>query len=146
MTRFALPPLPSPQALARPWRHLVQRLPTQPPSWLAARALDAALWPRLDADQRVLLAGRCIEIAMADTGLRVRLRLGPRAFAVPPAHEVPVVRIRARGSALHALLRGEQDADRLFFEQALVMEGDTEFALAIKNTLDAIGPLWPRRR
>jgi hypothetical protein len=31
---------------------------------------------------------------------------------------------------------------RLFFERALVMEGDTEFGLMIKNTLDAIGPLW----
>jgi len=26
-----------------------------------------------------------------------------------------------------------------------VMEGDTEFGLMIKNTLDAIGPLWPPR-
>ena len=40
------------------------------------------------------------------------------------------------------LLRGEDDADRLFFERALVMEGDTEMGLVLKNTLDAIGPLW----
>jgi predicted lipid carrier protein YhbT len=39
------------------------------------------------------------------------------------------------------LLRGEDDADRLFFERALVMEGDTEMGLVLKNTLDAIGPL-----
>ena len=44
--------------------------------------------------------------------------------------------------ALWRLLRGEDDADRLFFERALVMEGDTEFGLVLKNTLDAIGPLW----
>jgi predicted lipid carrier protein YhbT len=24
------------------------------------------------------------------------------------------------------------------------MEGDTELGLVLKNTLDAIGPLWPR--
>ncbi|MBS0304919.1 MAG: hypothetical protein JSR43_05995, partial [Proteobacteria bacterium] len=34
------------------------------------------------------------------------------------------------------------DADRLFFDRALVMEGDTELGLVLKNTLDAIGPLW----
>ena len=34
------------------------------------------------------------------------------------------------------------DADRLFFERALVMEGDPEMGLVLKNTLDAIGPLW----
>ena len=38
--------------------------------------------------------------------------------------------------------RGDDDADRLFFERALVMEGDTEMGLVLKNTLDAIGPLW----
>jgi O2-independent ubiquinone biosynthesis accessory factor UbiT len=26
-----------------------------------------------------------------------------------------------------------------------VMEGDTEYGLILKNTLDAIGPLWPPR-
>ena len=25
------------------------------------------------------------------------------------------------------------------------MEGDTELGLMLKNTLDAIGPLWPRQ-
>ena len=33
-------------------------------------------------------------------------------------------------------------ADRLFFERALVMEGDTEMGLVLKNTLDAMGPLF----
>ena len=40
------------------------------------------------------------------------------------------------------LLRGEDDADRLFFEPALAMESDTEMGRVPKNTLDAIGPLW----
>ena len=57
----------------------------------------------------------------------------------------PVLVIRARSAALLRLVRGQDDADRLFFERALVMEGDTEFGLMIKNTLDAIGPLWPPR-
>ena len=74
------------QGPARQLRGLVRRLPTEPPSFVAARLLDRLLWPR-----------------------------------------------------------GQDDADRLFFERALVMEGDTEFGLMIKNTLDAIGPLWPPR-
>ncbi|MCB1983710.1 MAG: SCP2 sterol-binding domain-containing protein, partial [Rhodoferax sp.] len=54
----------------------------------------------------------------------------------------PAVKVRAQAAALWRLVRGEDDADRLFFERALVMEGDTEFGLVLKNTLDAIGPLW----
>jgi hypothetical protein len=44
--------------------------------------------------------------------------------------------------ALWGLARGQSDADRLFFERRLVIEGDTEYGLILKNTLDAIGPLW----
>lgn len=53
-----------------------------------------------------------------------------------------MLRIAAAGPSYWRLLSGRDDADRLFFERALVMEGDTEMGLVLKNTLDAIGPLW----
>lgn len=129
-------------APARRLRDVVRRLPTEPPSFVVARALDRLLWPRLDTTQRTLLAGRGVEVEVLELGLRVRLRLGPRGFELARRGEAPAVCIRATALALWQLLRGEQDADRLFFEQALVMEGDTEFGLVLKNTLDALGPLW----
>ena len=132
------------RAPAQRLRSLVQRLPTEPPSFVAARLLDRLLWPRLDADQRQMLAGRSIEVDLIEPGVRLRLRLGQRGFEVAPPGP-PVLVIRARTAALLRLVRGQDDADRLFFECALVMEGDTEFGLMIKNTLDAIGPLWPPR-
>ena len=92
--------------------------------------------------QRTLLRHRCIEIESVETAVRVRLVLGERGFEVARAGLAPVVVIRAQTAALLRLARGEDDADRLFFERRLVMEGDTEFALLLKNTLDAIGPLW----
>lgn len=58
----------------------------------------------------------------------------------------PVVVIRAQTAALLRLVRGEDDADSLFFERSLVIDGDTEFALLLKNSLDAIGPLWAASR
>lgn len=139
----------SPQdGLAQPVRRLarlisrgVRRLPTQPPSFVAARMLDRVLWPRLDEASRVALARRVVEVEVTELGVRVRLRLGPRGFEVAPSGAAPALVIRARGSALWRLVRGEDDADRLFFERALVMEGDTEFGVALKNVLDAIGPL-----
>ncbi|MDO8419765.1 MAG: SCP2 sterol-binding domain-containing protein [Rubrivivax sp.] len=137
------PELPWPlQAVAQRLRGIVRRLPVGPPSFVAARLLDRLLWPRLDATQRTLLKQRCIEIETLETGLRVRLVLGDRGFEVARAGVAPVVVIRAQTAALLRLARGEDDADRLFFERLLVMEGDTEFALLLKNTLDAIGPLW----
>lgn len=124
-------------------RALLRRLPLQPPSFVAARALDRLLLPRLDAEQRRLLAGRVVELELLEPGLRVRLLLGPSGFMPAAGGTQPAVTVRARSLALWRLLRGEEDADRLFFERALVMEGDTEYGLMLKNTLDAIGPLLP---
>lgn len=139
----AVPVLPGPlAAAARHLRALVRRLPTEPPSFLLARVLDRQLLPRLDASQRAQLAHRCVEVEAVEPGLRVRLRLGHRGFEVAGAREPPAVVIRAQALGLWRLLRGDDDADRLFFDRALVMEGDTEFGLVLKNTLDAIGPLW----
>ena len=135
--------LPAPLAAAvQRLRAVVRRLPVQPPSFVAARLLDRLLWPRLDAEQRRLLAERCVEVEVVEAGLRVRLRLGARGFEVAPAGDTPVLVVRAQAGALVKLLRGQEDADRLFFDRALVMEGDTEYGLMLKNTLDAIGPLW----
>lgn len=139
----ALPVLPPMlRAAGQRLRGLVRSLPVQPPSFVVARALDRLLWPRLDAEQRRLLSARCVEVEVVEPGLRVRLVLGPQGFRVAPNGQAPAVVIRAQALALWRLLRGEDDADRLFFDRALVMEGDTEFALILKNTLDAIGPLW----
>jgi predicted lipid carrier protein YhbT len=127
-------------------RALVRRLPTQPPSFVAARVLDRLLLPRLDAGTRQALAQRTVEVELVETGVRVRLQLSPQGFRVAPSRDEPAVRIRARTDALWRLARGEDDADRLFFEGQLVMEGDTEYGLILKNTLDAIGPLWGGHR
>ena len=125
-------------------RSLVQRLPVAPPSFLAARVLDRVLLPRWPADARRALAQRCVELVVTDFGLRVRLQLTSDGFAPARDQGEPALRISADGASYLRLLRGEDDPDRMFFERVLVMEGDTELGLVLKNTLDAIGPLWPR--
>lgn len=123
-------------------RPVVERLPPQPPARLLAAALDRWMLPRLDAEARPLLTGRCVEIGVSDFGLRLRLVLERDGFRpAPPALPVEL-RIVAGATTFWRLLRGIDDADRLFFERALLMEGDTELGLVLKNALDAIGPLW----
>lgn len=124
-------------------RPLVERLPMQPPAIALAAALNRWLHPRLPADAQQALSNRCVEIAVTDLGLRLRLQLDQRGFGLASANAPVALRIAAAASAYWRLLSGKDDADRLFFERALVMEGDTEMGLVLKNTLDAIGPLWP---
>jgi predicted lipid carrier protein YhbT len=125
-------------------RGVVERLPPEPPSFVLARALDRALLPRLDRDTRAALAQRVVEIRVVDLGLRLRLCLTATGFAVAARAAPPALRIAAPAAALHALASGREDADTLFFERKLVMQGDTDYALRLKNTLDAIGPIDPR--
>ncbi|AKJ31065.1 ubiquinone anaerobic biosynthesis accessory factor UbiT [Caldimonas brevitalea] len=121
---------------------LVQRLPMQPPAVALALALNRWLLPRLPQDMRAALSGHTVEVAVLDLGLRLRLQLSSHGFGVAPRGAQPALRIAAAVPAYWRLLCGTDDADRLFFERALVMEGDTELGLVLKNTLDAIGPLW----
>jgi O2-independent ubiquinone biosynthesis accessory factor UbiT len=122
----------------------ISHLPVAPPSMLVARLLDRLLWPRLPADARVALRDHCVELCVTDLGLRMRLRLTDIGFSHATERGVPDLRIAAPSRSFMRLLRGDDDPDRLFFEKALVMEGDTELGLVLKNTLDAIGPIWPR--
>lgn len=135
-----LPPLPA--ALPARLRPLLSRLPMRPPSQALALALNRLLLPRLPADVRGLLSGPVVKIDVLDLGLSLDLVLEAHGFRGVPAGAPPALRIAADLASYWRLLRGRDDADRLFFERALVMEGDTELGLVLKNTLDAIGPLW----
>lgn len=123
-------------------RPLVVKLPMHPPALALAAALNRWLLPQLPADARQVLSHRCVEIVITDLGLALRLQLTPRGFGLAEAHTPADLRITAAAPTYWLLLRGQDDADRLFFDRSLVMEGDTELGLVLKNTLDAIGPLW----
>ncbi|MBX3622613.1 MAG: SCP2 sterol-binding domain-containing protein [Rhizobacter sp.] len=129
-------------SLPEPVRRFVAALPTEPPSFVLARVLDRVLWPHLDADVRQRLLDRAVELRVEDLGVVARVKVGPAGFRVASGQAAAAVRIGATLDTYLRLARGDDDADRLFFERALLMEGDTETALIIKNTLDAIGPLW----
>jgi predicted lipid carrier protein YhbT len=138
----SLPPLPPPPEAVR---RFIETLPPQPPSLLLALALNRLLLPKLDSDARAALGSRCVEVQVSDFGVRFLLELGPRGFAPVTGRTAPALRLKAPAAVYWRLAQGEDDADTLFFERKLVMEGDTELGLWLKNTLDAIGPLLPDR-
>jgi len=137
-TTFSFPALPDAV------RAFVARLPIQPPSLLLAAALNRMLYPRLPPDAAQHLADGTVEIDVRDLGVRCRVMLHGGRFRSVPDRGPVTLRIAADAASYLRLLRGDEDADRLFFERALVMEGDTEYGLLLKNTLDAIGPLLTR--
>ena len=80
--------------------------------------------------------GRTLELQVADGGPAVTLGLWRgRLRLVEGTGEA---RIRGSWAAFRSLLQGSQDADQLFFQRALVLEGDTELGLGVRNLLDSL--------
>jgi predicted lipid carrier protein YhbT len=100
------------------------------------RKLPAELFERLDGH----------EVAIDVKGTRVGLsfRIRGRHFVPMRPSGTPHLRFRASARDFALLAAREEDADTLFFNRRLVVEGDTEAALLVKNTLDALE--FPRTR
>lgn len=138
--------------LPAPVRHVLSRLPARPGAWLFTLGLNAVLAPHLDADVRRALARKRLRLSVLDAGVVFDFQWHGRAFAPAPRGGAPDLVIAATLHDLGLLAARKEDPDTLFFSRRLVMEGDTELGLLVKNTLDAIDPsalferLRPRRR
>jgi len=128
-------------------RWLSARLPQFPPSAALATVLSVALGRLIDEEPLQPLAGRCIELQVTDAGLRLRLMFTGRAFTPVWDERRPDVQISASAFDYLLLARRKVDPDSLFFSRRLLIEGDIELGLLIKNTLDAVdfSTLWRRR-
>lgn len=130
-----------------PLRHVLSLLPGRPGAWLFAAGLNTVLAPHLDADARRALEGRRLRLTVLDAGLAFDAAWRGSAFAAAHGPGEADLVIAATLYDLGRLATRKEDPDTLFFSRRLVMEGDTELGLLIKNTLDAIdGALFDPQR
>lgn len=123
-------------------------LPKRPGSFLFTAGLNLTLAPHLPIDTCAMLEGRSLRIEVADAGLRFDYTWRDNAFrAADHGDTKPDLTIRADLWDFHQLIQRGEDPDTLFFSRRLVMEGDTELGLLVKNTLDSLDMeiLQPRR-
>jgi predicted lipid carrier protein YhbT len=132
---------------------VLQLLPEAPPAHVLALALNAGLCMELVSRSALeLLAGKTVALEASDLGTRVRVAYDGnrfRAHAGRAPGEPADLTIRATGADFLLLALRREDPDTLFFTRRLVMTGDTELGLIVKNVLDAIDwsrlplPPWP---
>lgn len=137
-------PMPSAGTLPDFVYRLTCRLPPFPGSSALAVALNTILVERLPPDLLATLEGRSMVIELADLGMRLSLRVLRGRFLPTHSSAAPAIHFRATVHDFMLLAAGEEDADALFFQRRLAMQGDTELALMAKNTLDALD--LPRAR
>ena len=93
--------------------------------------------PRRFAEALAPLRGKVLRLELSELGTGPQLTLiGP--FLVPAFGRADVT-VRAKAGDYLALALRREDPDTLFFSRRLVIEGDTETGLAVKNALDALG-------
>ena len=126
--------------LPAPVAAIGSRLPQWPHSLPLVAALNLLLRAGvLPADEIAELEGRhfCIRIEDAGTVANFTVRGGRFLPDWAPLAEADL-RFSAPLSAYLQLLARQEDPDTLFFARRLVIEGDTELGLRIKNIFDAV--------
>ena len=147
-----------------PLRFLLSRLPHYPASAAFATLLTLQLGERISTATLPELADKKIRLRIKDLGITLMFQAKPEGFGACSGGEADLT-ITATAQDFLALALRREDPDTLFFSRRLVMEGDTELGLLLKNTLDAMGgevfafrpptparvgralrlQLWPRR-
>jgi len=134
MTNFKLPDFTLPVALAR----LGSKLPQLPPTLALVTGLNLALGRLLPREPLEPLIGKRFSIRVLDAGMTLRFAYGQRGFRPLFDAAKPDLTLSARSRDFIALLMREEDPDTLFFDRRLLMEGDTDLGLLVKNPLDGI--------
>lgn len=117
----------------------MQRLPVYPGSVLFVAGLNLVLARHLHPDTLHMLEGRSLRIQVTDAKLHFDYTWRNNAFrAANHKSAEPDLTIKASTWDFYCLLQRKEDPDTLFFGRRLVLEGDTELGLMVKNTLDSI--------
>lgn len=131
-------PPPAPFTLPTPVGALLARLPAYPGSVLLVSAINLALARQLPDDVKVLLRGKRISIRVRDARVGFDFTWSGQRFVPSRPYTQADLSISANAQDFVLLAQRRQDPDTLFFNRRLVMEGDTELGLVVKNALDAL--------
>ncbi len=127
-------PLPAfPSMLAR----LNARLPALPFSAALAAALNLSAWRAVRDLDLQALHGRRFCVRVRDLGLKAYFSVAADGFAAQVNEQADVTFTASVEDYARLALRLE-DPDTLFFNRRLLIEGDTDLGLTVKNMLDAL--------
>ena len=130
--------LPTPYTLPNPVGAVLARLPAWPGSALLVAAINLALASQLPQDVKDILQGKRLAIRVRDARVAFDFSWSGTRFVPGSRQADPDLTISANAQDFLLLAQRRQDPDTLFFNRRLVMEGDTELGLVVKNALDAL--------
>jgi predicted lipid carrier protein YhbT len=127
-----------PFTLPKPLSTLFSFLPQYPHSLAFAQALNLALGETLRSEALHPLHGKHICLRIKDAQIALHFTLNANGVSANRTGKTPDLTITAKAYDFIQLALRKEDPDTLFFSRRLLMEGDTELGLLLKNTLDAM--------
>lgn len=124
--------------LPAPVARIGGKLPQLPPTLALVTTLNLALGRMIPREPLEPLIGKRFAIRVLDAGLHLRFAYSARGFRPIFDADKPDLTISAKSRDFISLLTREEDPDTLFFSRRLLMEGDTDLGLLVKNTLDGV--------
>jgi predicted lipid carrier protein YhbT len=122
-----------PQPLAR----LIIKLPALPASASLVAFLNLAAWKTLKELDWGPMRGKRFGVHVRDTGIRAYFSVTRNGF-VAEINEQADVTFTATAEDFMRLALREEDPDTLFFNRRLLIEGNTDLGLTVKNMLDSV--------
>lgn len=129
---------PSRFELPRPLGSVLARLPAYPGSFLLVKALNLTLARTLPADVGSLLLNKKMRIQVRDAQVAFDFVWTGLRFVATKRVPQTDLTISANAHDFYLMSQRQVDPDTLFFSRRLLMEGDTELGLIVKNALDAL--------
>jgi O2-independent ubiquinone biosynthesis accessory factor UbiT len=130
-------PLSLPGTFPKPLARVIAALPTWPASRAFAFAANLAAWPSLRELDWSHVHGRRFCVHVHDAGLKLYFSLHADGFRAESNGLADVTFTATTADFARLALRLE-DPDTLFFNRRLLIEGDTDLGLTVKNMLDAV--------
>lgn len=124
--------------LPRPLGAVLSRLPAYPGSFLLVQALNLTLARTLPTDVGSLLLHKKMRIQVRDAQVAFDFVWTGQRFAATTRMAETDLTISASAHDFYLMSQRQVDPDTLFFSRRLLMEGDTELGLIVKNALDAL--------
>jgi len=112
-------------------------IPFRLKSLVLERMLNRLFREQLADEEFDFLEQRQLGLEVKDLGIRLAFGYRDGRLRVEPATE-PDAWIRGDAREFARLATLEEDPDTLFFQRRLLIEGDTELGLAVKNLLDSV--------
>lgn len=115
------------------------KLPSHPGTFFFVNGLNLLLKKHLPEDVLARLEEKKLRLVVKDAGIAFDYSWRNRAFVACGRHpDEPDLIISSSLYDYWQMIQRKEDPDTLFFSRRMMIEGDTELGLMIKNTLDGI--------